>query len=491
MNYPLLFKLLSFTLWIIVVAMGVSAGVGMGFDEWNTEPRALAGFARAMAATGGVALLFSLLGRRAQMRLFRKEALALIGLGWLLCSGFGALPYLFILPACTPADALFESASGLTTTGASVFTGFEQWPRSLLFWRCLTQWIGGLGVVVFFVAILGSLGASGKILFSNESSGTSTDIEAGRFQSGVMQIMYVYLGLSACCMLSLHLLGMSWYDAVCHMFTTVSTGGYSTSSASIEGFNNPAIEWALILFMFLGGTSFLLMIRVLRRDMATVRRNSELPVYFLVILTATLLVLIELIDQSGELRVMEQLRQAMFQVVSIMTTTGYTSTDFDQWNVAAKIILLVLMLCGGCTGSTAGGVKILRVVVISQLAWRNVERAFRANVVRPLKVNGHTLNRDSQDQVVSFILMTVLVFVGGVIMISFLENQTTLASSISAVGATLFNVGPGFEQIGPTRNFGFLHENTKVFLSLLMVMGRLELYAVLVLFSPSLWKRFS
>lgn len=471
--------------------MGVSAAVGLLYDEWNQARHAPVGFLWAILATSLTAGVFSLLGRQAKMRLFKKEALALIGLGWILCSIFGALPFLFVLEDCRFSDALFESTSGLTTTGASVFTGFENWPRSILFWRCLTQWIGGLGVVVFFVAILGSLGASGKMLFSNESSGTATDIESGRFQSGVVQIMYFYLGLSVTCAVTLRILGMSWYDAVCHTFTTLSTGGYSTLSASIEGFQNPNIEWAIVVFMFLGGTSFLLMLRVIRGDFGYLRRNSEFPVYFLILIGATLLVLVELVYQSGQFNPVEQVRLAAFQVVSIMTTTGFSTADFDQWNVAAKIILLVLMVCGGCTGSTAGGVKILRVVIISRIAVRNVERSFRTNVIRPLKINGHNLNREAQDHVVNFVLLTVLIFIGSLLIISFLENQTTLASSVSLVGATLFNIGPGFEQIGPTRNFGFLHDYTKIFCSMLMIMGRLELYAILVLFSPSLWKRFS
>ncbi len=491
MNYPLLFRLLSLILVALVFAFSASLGIGLLYGEWEAAPHAIQGFIVSIGVTSCFSIVFYLLGRSAEIRIFRKEALAVIGLGWLLACTLGALPYVLILEECSVSDAIFESTSGITTTGASVFTGFEAWPRSLLFWRCLSQWMGGLGVVVFFVAVLGSLGASGKILFSNESSGTSTEIESGRFQSGVIQIMYLYLALSGLCVLSLNMIGLGWYDAVCHTFTTISTGGYSTRSASIEAFQNPTLEWVMILFMFLGGTSFILMLRVIKRDIPYIRRNSEFPVYIMIILGATLLIFLERIMHSTTNDLHELIRISMFQVVSILTTSGFSSADFGQWFVSSEVILLALMLTGGCTGSTAGGIKILRTIIALRISKRNIEKAFRTNVVRTIKINGTLLKKETEDQVGAFLILTMIILVTATVSISFLEQSASLETACSVVFSTLMNIGPGFDQIGPTGNYGFLHNYTKLILSLLMIMGRLELFAILVLFSPSLWKRFS
>ncbi len=491
MNYPLLFRLLSYILLALVAAFIGSVAVGLGYGEWRERPGAIHGFAVATAVAVSLAAALWRLGRRADIRMFRKEALALIGIGWLLASLIGAMPFVLILENCSFPDAFFESASGFTTTGASVFTGFETWPRSLLFFRCLTQWFGGLGVVVFFVAILGSLGAGGKILFSNESSGMSTDVDSGRFQSGILQLMYLYLGLSLACTLILRWLGMDWYDAACHTFTTLSTGGYSTRSASIAAFSSPAIEWVLILFMALGGTSFFVMIRLFRGDLRTVSRNSEVPVYYAVLCIASLLIFFEIVEQTGSRDFHTVARTAAFQVVSIMTTTGFTTADYDTWLPSARVILIALMIIGGCTGSTAGGVKILRFVILGRLMSRNIEHSFHTKVVRPIRVNGRKLTPTTEESVTSYLLLIGFTTFAGIIVVSLFEHRTSLASTLSIVAATLYNIGPGFDQIGPTRNFAFLQNHTKMFLSLLMIMGRLELYAILALFSPSLWKRFS
>ncbi len=490
MNYPLLFRLIAFILLAVAAAMTVSLGVAFLYDEWTRWPAA-GGFVVSILLALVLGLLLRFLGRKANRRFFKKEALALIGISWILASILGALPYYLILPNCQFSDAVFESTSGFTTTGASVFTGFESWPRSLLFWRCLTQWIGGLGVVVFFVAVLGSLGASGKILFSNESSGTSTDIDAGRFQNGVLQILYFYLAISALCCLAMHFFGLSWYDAVCHTFTTISTGGFSTNSQSIEGFRNPALEWCMIVFMILGGTSFILLLRLVRGDLRAFRRNDEFKVYFMILFVATLVLTLLRIEDTGVFAPFEHLRAAAFQAVSIMTTSGFSSENFDSWQTPAKMILLALMLTGGCTSSTAGGAKVLRIVILFKVLAQNIEKSYRPNVVRPVKVNGRTLQEANRENAIGFLTLIISILLVSVVGISLIEHQESVATAFSIVYCTLFNIGPGLDQVGPTSNFGFLKPVTKSFLSLLMIMGRLELYAVLVLFSPSLWRKFS
>jgi trk system potassium uptake protein TrkH len=491
MNYPLLFRLLSYILWAVAGAMAASLGVGLFYNEWAEQRFAIQGFGMSVLIALVFGLVLRLLGRGAEIRFFKKEALALIGISWLLASALGSLPYILILPDIHLADAIFESTSGFTTTGASVFTGFEEWPRSLLFWRALTQWIGGLGVVVFFVAILGSLGATGKILFTNESSGTSTDIEAGRFQNGVLQILYFYLAISLLCCLTMHYFGLSWYDAVCHTFTTISTGGFSTNSLSIEGFANPSLEWCMIFFMIVGGTSFIVLIGLVRGDIAQLRRNDEFKAYFFLLVLATLVLTMLRIEASGTLDIGNQFRTAAFQAVSIMTTSGFSSDNFDLWQTPAKMILLALMLVGGCTSSTAGGAKVLRILILSKVLLLNIEKSFRPNVVRPVKVNGRTLRQANRENAAGFLSLMISILLFSVLGISLIEHQESVATAFSIVYCTLFNIGPGLDQVGPHANFGFLKPVTKYILSLLMIMGRLELYAILVLFFPSLWRKFS
>lgn len=491
MNYRLLFRLLAYIFFALSGALGASVGVGALYQEWTEQPQAVRGFAISIGVALGCGILLRLLGRKADIRFFKKEAFALIGISWILASLLGSLPYILILPDIHWADAVFESTSGFTTTGASVFTGFETWPRSLLFWRCLTQWIGGLGVVVFFVAILGSLGASGKILFSNESTSSSSEIEAGRFQSGVLQILYYYIGITVVCILAFHFFELSWYDAVCHAFTTISTGGFSTNSLSIEGFQNPALEWCIIFFMILGATSFILMIRLLQGDFRQIRRNNELHTFFVILVIATLLVAILRVEATGRIEMPEQFRKAAFQVTSIMTTTGYSTVDFAAWQTPAKMILLSLMLIGGCTSSTAGGVKVVRILILFHVLRMSIERAFRPNVVRPIRVNGKILTQEYRENSIGFLNLMISILLISVLGISLIEHQETVATAFSIVYCTLFNIGPGLDQVGPHANFGFLQPITKYLLSLLMVMGRLELYAVLVLFAPSLWRKFS
>lgn len=430
------------------------------------------------------------LGRNGSKSLFRREALCVIGLSWIMASAVGALPYFLIVENCTFADALFESTSGLTTTGSTAFANFYEFPKSLLFWRSLSQWFGGLGVVVFFVAILSSLGAGAKILFSNESSGTSSDFDHGRVQRGAFYLMLYYLGLSVVCMFAYRLGGMNWFQAINHMMTTVSTGGFSTEPISMEQFQSPLLEWICILFMILGGTTFVFVISLIRMRKNRFDEHDEI-VYFLCILAvSSLLITLYLTKQTGEWPDHNSFRTATFQVVSIMTTTGFSSTNFDTWLPTGKVVLLILMLIGGCSGSTSGGIKVVRLMIAVKTVLQSVVLAFRPNLTKPIQINGRTLNESSIQSVVTFILLTVVIVVFSILFVSSIESVLTPMEAFSCVQATFFNIGPGFDAIGPTQNFGFLHGFTKVYLSLLMILGRLEFYAVLVLFYPKIWKQY-
>jgi trk system potassium uptake protein TrkH len=278
MNYAILFKLQSFILGAMAIAFGVCLGLALVYDHNTTTDLAVPGFSVSFLIAASLCIGCFFLGRTGDNSLFRKEALATIGTGWILASLLGALPYFLILPGITYTEAVFESASGLTTTGASILSNLETLPRSLHFWRALSQWMGGLGVVVFFVAVLSFLGAGAKVLYSRESSAQAADLNTARVQSGVLRLVQLYIGLSVLCTVVYWLCGISWFESIIHMFTTLSTGGFSTRSASVAAFANPAFEWAVIFFMAVGGTSFILIIELLRRNWrpSPIRRNSRL-----------------------------------------------------------------------------------------------------------------------------------------------------------------------------------------------------------------------
>lgn len=489
MNYGLILRLLAFILLAVTAAFVVTIGVAWWVEASTESTRAFGISALVSFLLMAAALAFS---RGGAKRILHKEALALIGLGWLLASLLGMIPYLFLLPEKYGwSDAFFESVSGFTTTGASVLNHLETLPESLLFWRALTQWIGGLGVVVFFVGLLSSLGAGAKILFSRESTGSSDDVFDGRVQTAALRITGLYLLISAACCLTFRWVGLGWFDAVCHMFTTVSTGGFSTRSDSYAAFANPAFEWTGMAFMILGGISFFFLLRLVRRDTEHLRRNSEVPVFILLLAGFFLIILLKEFVHGPPADGALLVRQVAFQVVSLATTSGFTTADYDAWANPSKILLLTAMLIGGCAGSTSGGFKVIRFYAVIKILANHLEKIFRPNVVREIRINDKPIPAREREDLFTYLGLSVVALLGALILLSFFEPSLDLMSSISAIIACLGNIGPGFELVGPTENFSFLAAPSKVLLSLLMIMGRLEFYAILVLFMPSIWRKFS
>lgn len=476
---------------ILAVAFGASLGVSKLMDApadaGITQQAFVAGI---MTSIFAAAMLFWV-GRSHTHKFFRKEALAVIGLGWLLASLVGAIPYLIVTPEIGFSGAYFETASGFTTTGASVFSHLERLPPSLLFWRSLTQWIGGMGVVVFFVAILGFIGVGAKMLYANEASGSINEFEESRVQSTVARLVYIYLALTSGCVLCFRIAGMSWFDAINHAFTTLSTGGFSTRTESLAAFQSPMIEWIAIVFMILGGLNFLLILRIVGGRVGYARRNTELVAYLLIVAVSTTAICLTLLTQGATSDIEHALRAATFQVVSIMTTTGFATEDFARWSSLPQMILLVLMVIGGCSGSTAGGIKVSRAVIAFRVTMLSIERSFRARVVRHIRMNNQVVGSETVTETTNFLILMGGIIIASLIIVSIFQPTLQVDTNLSAVAACLFNVGPGLAEVGPTENFAFLNPYTKLYLSLLMIMGRLELYAVLALFAPSLWKRFA
>ena len=490
MNYSLLSKLLGAILGFTAVALFSSSLIGFIYKDNWMEWHAIEGLAISGLACGGTAAILFWQGSGSKGTLYRKEGLALIGISWLVSSFFGALPYYLILPECQFIDAWFEAVSGITTTGASVFTDFEKFPRSLLFWRCLSQWIGGLGVAVLFVALLGSLGAGAKILFSNESSGTAGEIAETRVQKGAFKIIQIYVGLTVCCGLSLYFFGLDPYDAICHAFTTLSTGGFSTQSRSIEGFQNHSVEWVIIFFMLLGGTSFLFLLKIFNQEWSKSKKHSEVMGFYSILIGASVSLFLFLGLQFGFSESANHFRHAVFQAVSILSGTGFSCTDFALWDMRSGACLLLLMAVGGCTASTAGGLKVLRVMVSFKLMVHYIERAFRSQVIRNIQFNRKVIQPENRESIMTYLGLCCFIVACGFFLLSILEPDQSFGTLCSATFASFFNVGPGLEAVGPSQTYAFLSAPSKFLLSFLMILGRLELLAILVLFVPSLWKQF-
>ncbi len=488
MNYSIILKILSIVMWIMALAFSASAGVSLLYSNETLEANAISSWICAIAMSAMLAVALYIPSRNAPKKLFRKEAMCVIGLAWILASLVGAMPYLMILN-CSLSQAFFESASGITTTGASVFGDFSNFPKSLMFWRCLSHWIGGLGVVVFFVAILSFLGAAGKILYANEASTDSGDFESERIKSSVMSIVWLYLIISILCFGFLNFFGMDTFEAVCHTFSIVSTGGFGTREDSFASYANYGIYWTAIAFMFIGGTSFALMLALAKFKLKKLLNNSEFWTYLMIIIVSVIIVFTS-ISYAQHSPFLETLTHSTFQVVSLLTTTGLSSENYQNWLPLPQIILLIIATVGGCSGSTSGGLKISRALASFRLCKREVEKSFRPRVVRNVFINGKALKEDDASDILSFVVLYMLIIAFGIIMLSLLEPKLSITGCITAIIAMVSNIGPGFMEVGCDSNYGILNDISQILLAFLMIMGRLEIYTVLVLFMPSLWKKF-
>jgi trk system potassium uptake protein len=490
MNFRLLAKILGLLLLLLAATMLVCLGYSLVAEERTTEWGPATAFGWSIGVTAGVGLVFFLYGRKAGRDILRKEAIAVVGLGWLICSLFGALPYVLSPPKLDLAAAIFESVSGFTTTGASVITDLNQWPRSLLLWRAFTQWLGGLGILVLFVALLSYVGVGSKALFRHESSAKTGEGLRARIQDVAVQLWQIYVGLTVLCALGLVVLGMDLFEAVCHAFTTLSTGGFSTRNESIAAFDSLAIELWIVLFMIIGSISFMLYAWLLRGKWARWKTEEETKTHLLIMGLVTLVIAIDLavrMESTGGLRA---LRESLFQVVSIMTTSGFVTADYDQWPSLSKMLLILLMAIGGCAGSTSGGLKVSRVIIFLKTLRLDTLHAFRPNLVSRLSLNGNPIDDAVRHQTVFLIALAGVTVPLGTVLVCLMEPGFDMDSGFAAVMTTLFNVGPGLGEVGPTRNFAHLVPGTQLFLSLLMIFGRLEFFALLVLFMPSLWRKY-
>ena len=453
------------------------------------------------------------LGQHRSGPLYQKEAMAIVGLSWMLATVLSALPY-FLSGTCTAAgepvtfiEAMFESQSGFSTTGATILTDLESpesVPHCILFWRSWTHFLGGLGIVVLFVAILGQ-GSAGKAMMRAEMPGPTKEGNMPRMQHTALVFAAIYVGLNVILTLIYWIEGMSVFDSLCHAFGTMATGGFSTYNNSLGHFNSAIIDYTTIIFMVLAGTNFTLLYLTLIGGPGRLIRDTEFRVYLGIISLVTLGVVVFGMRASdvGFESVAASTRNGLFQVVSILTTTGYGTADFDRWNNFSRGILLLLMFVGGCAGSTGGGLKVIRHILFYKILRLEIEKAHRPRVVRFLRIGGTTIDDPNlAHAIVVYFSMILAIFVfSWLVLITFEPNSTwgvsetestldeKLLDSASAVAATLNNIGPGLGVVGATQNYAGFSQGSKLLFVWLMMLGRVEVFSVLVLIFPAFWRR--
>ncbi|CEP69623.1 Cation transporter [Moorella glycerini] len=417
----------------------------------------------------------------------RREGYAVVALSWVAAAIFGSLPYIFAGTFPNFADAIFETISGFTTTGASVMTDIEAHSRSILFWRSLTHWLGGMGIVVLFVALLSQLGSGGLQMIQAEAPGPVTEKIKPRIQETAIILWLTYIILSALEILLLLFSGMPLYEAVVHTFGTMATGGFSTKNASIGYYNSPLIQWIIIIFMFLAGVNFALYYQAVKlRNPFYFWLNPEFKLYSAIILAAFIIIVVDL-SLAGFKPGENLLRMAAFQVVSIVTTTGYATVDFNQWPNLSRTLLFLLMFVGGCTGSTGGSIKVGRLMVLLKNGIAELFRAVHPHAVVPVRFSNVGIVKEPLVlNILQFIGFYLLLFALGTLLMSL--TPLKLEEAASAVAATLGNVGPGLGAVGPAQNYAHLPAAAKYLLSWLMLVGRLEIYTILVLFLRTTWR---
>jgi len=479
MNHRMIFRVLGSLLILEPLMMLPSALISLFRKDDD-----FIGFLSVMIISGLIGLL--LMQIKPNNKTLRvRDGMAIVTFGWLAFSFFGCMP--FFISGYIPSfvDAFFESVSGFTTTGASILVDIERLPMGLLFWRSFTHWIGGMGILVFTVALLPKFGAGGFQIFKAESPGPETDKIVPKINTTAKILYVTYIVLTVAEILLLELAGMSLFDACIHTFGTMGTGGFSNKNLSIAAYESSWIHIIISVFMVLAGVNFSLYYLFYQRKWSQFLSDTELKAYLGIIAFCTVAITFNI--SAGYERQTTALRDAFFQVASIITTTGYATVDFNLWPTLSKVILFFLMFVGGSAGSTGGAIKVIRVVTVSKLISREVSRIFHPRAVIPIKIGRKMMPSNVVNSIASFVTLYILIYVVGVLLISLegLDFETTLTS----VAATLGNIGPGLAMVGPRGNFSQFSDFSKIVFSVLMLLGRLELFTILALLTPRLWAK--
>lgn len=480
MNYGIVLKVLGSILMVESIFMLPSL-----FISIYTKQGDIYGFLVAIVATLVLGLMFAMKKNKGKS-INAKEGLAIVSIGWLLVSLFGALPLYISGSTRTYIDAVFEIVSGFTTTGATVIPNVEGLPMGILFWRSITHWIGGMGILVFTLALLPALGIGGFQIFKAESPGPIAGKIAPRIKDTAKILYGTYLTITIIQVVLLKVGGMSLFESLVYTFGSVGTGGFATKNASVGAYASTYIHMVIGIFMVLSGVNFSIYYSIFKGRFKEMLQDEELRLYLIIISIAVASIGLNLYKttySSGGLA----FRDSFFQVSSIMTTTGYSTADFDLWPTLSKGILLLLMFIGGSAGSTAGGMKVVRILITLKLIKREVLKIFHPRAMRPVKLNGRILPNETIAGIYSFTGLYIIIFAISTILVTI--EGVDLVSAMSSVAATLGNIGPGLGFVGPTSTFNGYSQITKVFFSLLMLLGRLELFTIIALLAPKNWRR--
>ena len=452
------------------------------------EMKALQAFVLTLAITSAVCGTYVLLTRNHKKSTFTiKDGFLFVSLSWVCVSLIGSLPAYIsgIIPSFT--DSFFETMSGITTTGSTILTNIEVLPKSILFWRALTHWLGGMGIVVLTVAVFPILGIGGLELIKAEVPGPNVDKLTPRITGTAKILWFIYIGFTVLETVLLMFGGMTWFDAITQSFATISTGGLSTKNASIGFFNSAYIDWVVMVFMFLSGINFALHFRLISGKSLIVLRDTELKVYISILVISTLLIAYNLYESSIYSSIEECLRYAGFHVTSIMTTTGFSSVNYESWPYFSQIILFTMLFVGACSGSTGGGIKVIRLVTLFKQALNEMKLLLHPRGVFVLKLNGKAIEKNIVYAIAGFFFLYMTIVL--IITVIIASSGEDIFTSFTAALATLGCVGPAFGKVGPHANYAFFEDYVKWTLSVAMLIGRLELYTILILFTPGFWRK--
>ena len=493
------YKIIGSFLGLIVMLNGLFMLLSAPFSLYQHEKAAIQILA---AGTFTVFLGFLLwfFNRKAPKTVQKREGYLIVTLGWVALTLTGAIPYVFTGTIPNLPSAIFETISGYSTTGASIINDIEALPNGILIWRSATHWIGGMGIIVLTIAILPLLGIGGMQLFMAEAPGPSTDKMHPRITQTAKRLWLIYVSLTFTEFLLLKIAGMTWFDALNHAMATMSTGGFSTKNASMAYWNHaPAIQYIVIAFMFIAGTNFVLTYFALKGKVQKVFQNEEFTYYFFGAIGLTLAItgLVYFFEPSDVVATIAHpkpwgafesaFRHSAFQVVSIMTTTGFVSADYTLWTPLATLLIFSLFFVGGSAGSTSGGIKIVRHVVMIKNSLLEFKKLLHPNAIIPVRYDGTSVSRPIIFTILSFFVLYMLIFISSAVVFSLFGLD--FSSAMSAAASCLGNVGPALGSLGPVNNYANLSDAAQLFCAFLMLIGRLELFTVLILFTPYFWKK--
>ena len=480
MNYAIVFRLLGYVLMIEGALLLLPAAASWIYGEW-----AVLGVFLVTAAVSA-AVGYALRAIKPKSKVFyMREGFAATSLSWIIISIVGAVP--FVVTGCipNPVDALFETVSGFTTTGASILPGVEDLPKGILFWRSFTHWVGGMGVLVFLLSLLPLTGGSHVNLMKAESPGPQVDKLVPKVQSTAKILYGIYFGLTVIEFVFLLFGGMPVFESLLTAFGTAGTGGFGFRNDSFGSFS-PYIQWVVTIFMILFGVNFNAYFLLLMRRFRRAAASEEVRAYFLIIAVAVGIITCNIYSMYNGLG--EALRQAAFQVGSIITTTGFSSCDFDLWPTLSKEILVMLMFVGACAGSTGGGMKVSRILILGKTLKKELKQALHPQVVAPVRMDGKLLNHETIRATNVYVAAYIFIFAASFLLISL--DGFDMVTNFTAIAATLNNIGPGLNQVGPMMNFGSYSNPAKLVMIFDMLAGRLEIFPMLVFFLPDTWRRF-